>query len=94
MSEEICNQCHAEGYKEGLNSLHNKSRKICWEDGYKKAIEDIKILINEIAKGLYHENVCDCDICYEQLEILRKLKLELRKYEKRDKKSCEANQKA
>jgi hypothetical protein len=35
-----CQGCYNLGYKDGEDSLHNKSRKICWQDGYNKAKEE------------------------------------------------------
>jgi len=40
-------QGYAKGFKEGEDSLHNKSRKICWKDGYANALADVAIIINQ-----------------------------------------------
>jgi hypothetical protein len=70
-----CQGCYNLGYKDGEDSLHNKSRKICWEDGYNTAIDNVEINIDKINydKEL-GTNIFSEDTIFRFKERLKKLK--------------------
>lgn len=36
------------GFEDGLKSLHNKSRKLCFDEGKKQALEEFEKMIDEV----------------------------------------------
>lgn len=93
---------YAKGFKEGEDSLHNKSRKVCWEDGYAKALADVEKIIAEqsntfrVINGKANKCCKDSFIYAEEVynEKLRSIQKELAKLSHSQQDACHVSVKS